>query len=178
MGPGSDTPDVSCLTRGLQESWTSKCLTKGLLCSTCHCTDGKQSPERESNLPMALQPYHSWGRPGSMAPAHSPPRLWTPHLGEVGCWAHTRDALLAACLVPCPACCPHTPTPAAGLTETQGLDPLLHTQSTPPSEAWGDDVTPTKCPSALSQFAGNSGHQPPHSTWQTLLVMKCWFPHL
>lgn len=62
----------------------SKCITKGLLCLTCHFTDGKQSPERESNLPKALQPHHSQGRPGSTAPAHSQPRLWTPPLGEVG----------------------------------------------------------------------------------------------
>ena len=127
----------------------NKCRTQEFLCSTHHCTDGKQSPERESDLPEAFQPYHSWGRPGSMAPAPPPPAQSSGH---------------------------HTHTNACtGLTGALGLDLMLQTQSTLPSEAWGDDVNPTKCPSAFFHFAGETGLQPPYSTWQTLLVRESWF---
>lgn len=99
-----------------------KCITQEFLCSTHHCTDGKQSPDKERDLPKAFQPYHGWGEPASWALPYPP----TPHSehrtsGEVRCWAHTGEVLLAACLGLTPACCPPTPTLAAGLTGAQGL---------------------------------------------------------
>lgn len=117
LGPMSEAPDFSCLPRGLQESWMNKCITKEFLCSTHHCTNGRGSPEREVDLLKAWQPYHSWGRPGSMAPVPPPVQSSGHHTsGEVGCWAHTGEVLLAVGLRLSPACCLHTPMVAAGLT--------------------------------------------------------------
>ena len=39
----------------------------------------------------------------------------------------------------------------------------------------GDDMNPTKCPSACFQFPGKTGLQPPHSTWQPWLVTESCF---
>lgn len=71
----------------------NKCITKEFLCST----DGKWSPEKKSDLPKAFQPYHSWGRPDSMAPSPPPAQGSGPHFrGSRVLSSHTRGP--ASCL--------------------------------------------------------------------------------
>lgn len=61
-----------------------KCITKEFLCSTYHCTDGKQSPHKENDLPQAFQPYHMGGESGFMAPAPPPTQSSGHHTSGAG----------------------------------------------------------------------------------------------
>lgn len=165
LGPWSETSDFSCLARGLQESWMNKCISKEFLSSAITALTrkgaqrGKVTCPRPCSLTTARADQTPW------PPPNPSPELWAPHFrGSKVLGSHTSSP--ASCWPRAfPACCPYTPTLAAGLPGAQGLDLLLQTQSTPPSEAWGDDVDPTKCPSAFSQFAGNLELQSSHSTW-------------
>lgn len=119
LGPRSEAANFSCPLRGLQECWMEKCRTTEFLYSTHPCTDGKLRPERESDLPKACQPCHSWGGPGPGPPAPSSPELWTPHFGGSRV-LDAHESLLAAHLGLAPARCPPTPTLGAGGT---GVEP-------------------------------------------------------
>lgn len=86
-----------------------KRIAKEFLCSTHHCTDGKQSPDKANDLSKAFQPYHSWGEPASWPPPCPQPRaLSTALQGKEGAGlTQGRSCLLPAWGSPLPTAHPH-----------------------------------------------------------------------